>query len=90
MPGFDYPQLYIDGQWVEPLGGATCSVLNPTTEAEIGRAADASSEDMDRAIRAARRAFDTGPWPQMSAHDRARFVRRIADGSEKKKEKLRE
>ncbi|HXR35951.1 MAG TPA: aldehyde dehydrogenase family protein [Candidatus Binataceae bacterium] len=90
MSTFDYPQLYIDGQWVEAQGGATYSVVNPATEAEIGRAADASSEDMERAISAARRAFDSGPWPQMPARDRAGFIRRIADGLEKKKEKLRE
>jgi acyl-CoA reductase-like NAD-dependent aldehyde dehydrogenase len=90
MSTFDYPQLYINGQWMEARGGATYPVLNPATEAEIGRAADASSEDMERAISAARRAFDTGPWPQMPAHERAGFIRRIAEGLENNKEKLRE
>ena len=90
MSKFDYPHLYIDGRWVEPRGGATYSVLNPATEAEIGRAAEASSDDMDRAISAARRAFDSGPWPRMAVQERAHFIRRIADGLEKRKEKLRE
>jgi len=90
MSTFDHRHLYIDGQWVEARGGATYSVLNPATEAEIGRAADASADDMERAISAARRAFDSGPWPRMAASERARFIRLIAEGLEKRKEKLRE
>jgi acyl-CoA reductase-like NAD-dependent aldehyde dehydrogenase len=90
MSKFHYSQLYIDGQWVEPRDGATYPVPNPATEEEIGRAADASSVDMADAIMAARRAFDTGPWPRMPARDRAQFIRRIADGLEKKKDCLRE
>jgi aldehyde dehydrogenase (NAD+) len=77
MSKFHYSQLYIDGQWVEPRDGATYPVPNPATEEEIGRAADASSVDMADAIMAARRAFDTGPWPRMPARD----ARNSFDGS---------
>ena len=90
MSTFDHPHLYIDGQWVEAGGGATYSVLNPATEVEIGRAADASADDMAHAISAARRAFDSGPWPRMAASERARFIRLIAEGLEKNKARLRE
>ena len=55
-------RLYIDGQLVEAAGGATYPNINPATEEIIGVAADASAEDVEKAIAAARRAFDTTDW----------------------------
>ena len=53
---------YIDGEWAEPSDGRLVDVINPTTEEPIGHAHLAGPADVDRAVRAARAAFDTGPW----------------------------
>ena len=83
-------KMYIDGAWTEASGGATYAVPNPATEEIAGRAANASRADMERAIAAARRAFDEGPWRKTTKHDRARILRQIADGLEKRKEEIRQ
>jgi len=71
--------LFIDGQWVDASGDETVSVLNPATEAEIGVVPQASTDDAVKAIAAARTAFDEGPWPRMSARERAAIMARMAD-----------
>jgi aldehyde dehydrogenase (NAD+) len=83
-------KMYIDGAWTEASGGATYALPNPATEEIIGRAANASRADMERAIGAARRAFDEGPWSRATRRDRARVLHRIADGLEKRKEEIRQ
>ncbi|MEE9286194.1 MAG: aldehyde dehydrogenase family protein, partial [Dehalococcoidia bacterium] len=83
-------QNYVDGEWVAASGGKTYGVVNPATEEVIGLAPDAARDDMRRAIVAARRAFEEGPWPQMSPLDRARIIRQIADAMEKRKEDIRQ
>ena len=82
-------RLYIDGTWTSATGGATYDVINPATEAVIARASNATRADLERAITAARRAFDSGPWPRTTPHDRARVLRRLIDGLEKRKEEIR-
>jgi aldehyde dehydrogenase (NAD+) len=76
-------QLYIDGQWVDASSDAGLEVVNPATEAVIGQVAQASVPDIDRAVAAARRAFDEGPWPWLSPRERSdrlsRFVQTLAD-----------
>jgi len=81
--------LYIDGRWQEAVGGATYGVVNPATEQEIARVANASRADIDRAIVAARRAFDDGPWRRTTPKDRARVLRRLIDALGKRKDELR-
>jgi aldehyde dehydrogenase (NAD+) len=71
-------KLYIGGEWVEPETSATIDVVSPHTEKVIGRVPDASPADMDRAVAAARRAFDDGPWPRMTAADRAEGIKRLS------------
>ncbi len=83
-------RMFIDGKWTEAASGKTYEIPNPATEASIGTAPEASADDMKRAIAAARRAFDDGPWPRTSVHDRARALRTIADGMERRKEELRQ
>src|SRR3989337_1783965 len=83
-------QMYVDGQWRDAPAGETFDVVNPAMEAIIGTAPNADRGEMRRAIEAARRAFDEGPWPQMSPRDRARIIQQIADGLSAKKERLRE
>lgn len=71
-------QLYIDGQWVEPQDGRYDD-LSPSTEAVIATAPDASVAQVDDAIAAARRAFDSGPWGRMSAEQRARCLNQLGE-----------
>jgi acyl-CoA reductase-like NAD-dependent aldehyde dehydrogenase len=72
------PEIFIDGRWVAPRSGQTREVIGPATNEVIGEVAAAGPEDIDRAVVAARRAFDEGPWPRMSASQRGRFLLRVA------------
>ena len=82
-------RMYVDGAWSDASGGATYEIPNPATEEIVARVANGARSDMERAIAAARRAFDQGPWRQTTRHDRARVIRRIIDGLEKRKEEIR-
>jgi aldehyde dehydrogenase (NAD+) len=62
---------YIGGEWVERSGGRSVDVVNPATEEPIGRAQLASASDIDRAVRAARAAFEAGPWAESTVSERA-------------------
>ncbi|MGO6853695.1 aldehyde dehydrogenase family protein [Rhizobium beringeri] len=73
-------ELYIDGQWVKPVKGGTCEVINPATEEVIHRIAAATAEDVDLAVTAARRAFDKDGWPKLTGARRAGYLRAIAAG----------
>ncbi len=83
-------RMYIDGDWSAAAGGATYEIPNPATEETVARVANGGRPDVERAIAAARRAFDDGPWRRTTRHDRARIIRRIIDGLEKRKEDLRQ
>ncbi len=74
-----HDRFYIGGQWVAPAGSATLDVVSPHTEEVVGRVPDGTPADMDRAVAAARDAFDNGPWPRMAPADRAAAVGRLAD-----------
>ena len=56
----DYDKLFIGGQWVTPATSATIPVISPHSEERVGSVPEASTEDVDRAVAAARRAFDAG------------------------------
>jgi aldehyde dehydrogenase (NAD+) len=75
--------LYIDGKWVDASSDEGLDVINPATEEVIGQVPQASIADVDRAVAAARRAFDEGPWPRMSPRERSdallRFTQAVAD-----------
>ena len=71
-------QLYVDGAFQDSDSSTTLSVIDPSTTDEIGRAADASVTDVDRAVRAARAAFDDGPWREATAQDRGRVLFELA------------
>ncbi|WP_099186978.1 aldehyde dehydrogenase [Sphingobium fuliginis] len=70
-------RLFIDGDWVAPSTDARINVVSPSTEEIFIRVAQAAAADMDRAVSAARKAFDDGPWPRMSHIERAGYLRRI-------------
>jgi aldehyde dehydrogenase (NAD+) len=73
-------KLYIDGQFCDAEEGRTTESINPATEEPWARIARASRKDTQRAIGAARKAFDQGPWPRMSQVDRAKILNEIAAG----------
>ncbi|MCW2942012.1 MAG: Betaine-aldehyde dehydrogenase, partial [Actinomycetia bacterium] len=73
-----HDRLFIGGEWVAPAGTATIDVISPHTEAVIGRVPEGTEADIDRAVAAARQAFDHGPWPRMSPAERAEIVGRLS------------
>ncbi|WP_433218759.1 aldehyde dehydrogenase [Microtetraspora malaysiensis] len=74
-----HDKLFIGGDWVAPAGTGTIDVVSPHTEEVVGRVPDGTAADMDRAVAAAREAFDNGPWPRMSMAERAAVVGRLAE-----------
>lgn len=72
--------MYIDGQWVDALSGGRFDTVDPATEQVITTVPHAGVEDVERAVRAARRAFESGPWPAMTPSERQRMIWRIAEG----------
>lgn len=72
-------KLFIGGQWSASSGSDLIAIHSPSTEELVGRVAQATVDDMDRAIAVARDAFDNGPWPRMTGAERAPYLRRIAE-----------
>jgi len=72
-------KFFIGGKWVEPISNRKLDVVSPVTEEVLFSYPEASQADMDRAIAAARDAFDNGPWPRMAPSERARYLRKVAD-----------
>ncbi len=72
-------RLFIDGKWQAPAKGGTFPVIDPATEELVHRAPAGTKEDIDAAVKAARLAFDQGPWPRLSGRERAKVLRRISD-----------
>ncbi|HEY0447110.1 MAG TPA: aldehyde dehydrogenase family protein [Allosphingosinicella sp.] len=81
-------RLLIDGEWVEAQSGETLDVLDPSTREVIGKVAAGAAADVDRAVKAARRAFETGPWPSMPAGERARLMWKLAEAIEQNGDEL--
>lgn len=81
-------QLLVHGHWVDAASGKTFDDVNPSTGEVLARVAEGDETDIDRAVAAARTAFDDGPWPRMSGDPRARILRRIADIVECEAERL--
>jgi acyl-CoA reductase-like NAD-dependent aldehyde dehydrogenase len=72
-------KLFIDGQYVDASGEGTIEVVNPATEKQIGLVPEGAVEDSRRAIAAARKAFDEGPWGRSTPQERARMLGKMAD-----------
>ena len=72
-------RMYINGEWVESRRASYFPVCDPSIEEVIAEVPDADAQDVDRAVRAARAAFDSGPWPQTTAQERGRILFRLAD-----------
>jgi len=72
-------KLFIGGKWVDAASGKTFPTINPATGETITALADADARDVDAAVFAARQAFESGPWPDMSAADRGKILWKIGD-----------
>lgn len=70
---------FIDGEFRDAVKGGTFETTNPATNEVLALAAEGTAADVDRAVAAARSAFDDGPWPRLSAAERSDVLRRIAD-----------
>lgn len=72
-------ELFIDGKYVPSLSGKTFDTINPSTELKIASVSEGQPEDIDIAVRAARRAFDNGPWRRFSGSQRGKLLYKLAD-----------
>ncbi|BDG31715.1 aldehyde dehydrogenase family protein [Parageobacillus thermoglucosidasius] len=71
-------QLFIDGKWVDSVSGKTFTSINPATKEVNGIIAEGDAADIDLAVKAARKAFESGPWASMSPSERGRLLYRAA------------
>lgn len=77
-------EIMVGGEWVKPAGAGRIEVENPATEEVFATVPEAGVPEADRAMAAARRAFDTGPWPQMTYAERAEVLGKAAAGIEQR------
>ncbi|WDU64075.1 aldehyde dehydrogenase family protein [Pseudomonas poae] len=84
----DYQRLYIGGKWVAPIQRGVFETIDPSDESVLAKVAAATSEDIDLAVAAARKAFDEGDWPHWTGAQRAQVLRRMADGIRARQEML--
>lgn len=77
-------KLLIDGKWVDAESGKTFETVNPATGQVLTTVAEGGKADVDKAVKAARKAFEEGPWRKMAAAERARLIYRLADEIEKR------
>ena len=73
------PRLFIGGEWVEPLSDAVVPVYDPATGEQVATVADAGAADVDRAVKAARNAFDSGPWRELLPSQREALIWKLSD-----------
>lgn len=81
-------RLLIGGQWQDARNDALIDVINPADGTRISGIGDASTADVDKAVAAARNAFENGPWPEMKPGERSRLINQIADKMEAHAEEL--
>src|SRR5438874_10004655 len=80
--------MFIGGKWVDSVSGKTFETMNPATGEVICQVAEGDKADVDLAVKAARKAFEEGPWSKMNASDRGRLLNKLADLIEQHKEEL--
>lgn len=81
-------QLFINGEFVNSDSGKTLTIVNPTDESVICKVQSASINDVDKAVKAAKKAFDEGEWSKISARERGQLLFKLADLMEQHKEEL--
>ncbi|XP_078159506.1 aldehyde dehydrogenase family 2 member B7, mitochondrial-like [Carex rostrata] len=84
----NHTKLLINGQFVDAASGKTFPTLDPRTGEVIAHVAEGDAEDINLAVNAARKAFDEGPWPRMTAYERSRILLRFADLIDKHNDEL--
>ncbi|WP_226346679.1 aldehyde dehydrogenase family protein [Agilicoccus flavus] len=82
------PELFIDGSWVAPAAGGTRTITCPADGSEVAVVSEAGADDAVAAVRAARRAFDSGEWPNTPSPERGALLGRLADKLEAEKEQV--
>jgi aldehyde dehydrogenase (NAD+) len=80
--------MFIGGKWVDSVSGKTFPTTNPATGETICQVAEGDKADIDLAVKAARKAFEEGPWPKMNPSERGRLLNELADLIEKNREEL--
>lgn len=83
-----YDTLFIGGEFVKAESDSVIDVISPHTEAKIGQVPDASPADIDRAVAAARSAFDDGPWPTMDPAERGEAIGRLSQALQARAEEI--
>ena len=78
MRSLFYDELYIGGRWQQPATAQRISVISPHTEERIGETPEATPQDVDRAVLAARKAFDDGQWPRLAVSERMEKIEKLA------------
>ncbi|XP_042977488.1 aldehyde dehydrogenase family 2 member C4-like isoform X2 [Carya illinoinensis] len=78
-PTIKFTKLFINGEFVDSVSGKTFETIDPRTGEVIARIAEGDKEDIDLAVKAARQAFDHGPWPRLSGSERGRIMMKFAD-----------
>src|SRR5205809_7894292 len=80
--------LFIGGKWQDSVSGKTFPTVNPATGETICQVAEGDKADVDLAVKAARKAFDAGPWSKMSGDERGRLMNKLADLIEQNTQEL--
>src|SRR5579859_3076541 len=83
-------KILIDGKWVDAVSGKTFATLDPSTEEPLVQVAEGDKQDVDLAVKAARRAFENGPWRKMTPSERGRAIWKLADLMEQNLEQFAE
>src|SRR4051794_41542951 len=80
--------LFIGGKWQDSVSGKTFATVNPATGETICQVAEGDKADIDLAVKAARKAFEEGPWARTSGAERGRLLHKLADLIEQNKDEL--
>ncbi|MGA2695258.1 MAG: aldehyde dehydrogenase family protein [Terriglobales bacterium] len=83
-------KMLINGKWVEAASGKTFPTFDPATGEVLSQVAEGDREDIDRAVKAARAAFETGPWSKMTASERGRAIWKLGDLLEQRRDEFAE
>src|ERR1700736_6694900 len=83
-------KMLINGKWVDSASGKTFPTYNPATGEVMAQIAEGDREDIERAVKAARNAFEKGPWSRLTASERGRLIWKLADLLEENLEEFAE
>ncbi|XP_021764464.1 aldehyde dehydrogenase family 2 member C4-like [Chenopodium quinoa] len=88
IPDIKFTKLFINGEFIDAISGKTFETIDPRNGEVVAKIAEGDKEDIDLAVKAARDAFDHGPWPRMSGHARGRLMIKYAELVEQHAEEL--